>query len=363
MLQKCFLCTTIKAMKRVSFFGNVDLLFEGGIVLSSIREVARLAKVSPATVSRVMNGTAAVAPETRERVLAAIEETGFIPNEVARSLFKKSAKTIGLIIPSIRNPYFTQLAGIIDELAGQEGYRIFLCNVGGDLEKEKAAIQMLVAMNADGVILASGNQEIQSFLSDCTIPVVALDMMVSTEAVEACVYCDYYQGGRLAMEHLLECGCQNIVCIRGPQELFSARQRYEGYRDVCRERGIPEQTVDCDYDFLSGLAMTEKLLECYPQVDGIIASNDIVAISIYKILHKKNITVPDRIQLIGFDGIDLSELMSPELTTVCQPIEDMAKTALDVVVRKKENFAKGTEYILPVTLAIRETTKRRGREQ
>ena len=122
-------------MKRVSSFGNVDLLFEGGIVLSSIREVARLAKVSPATVSRVMNGTAAVAPETRKRVLAAIEETGFIPNEVARSLFKKSAKTIGLIIPSIRNPYFTQLAGIIDELAGKEGYRIFLCNVGGDLEK------------------------------------------------------------------------------------------------------------------------------------------------------------------------------------------------------------------------------------
>ena len=350
-------------MKRVSSFGNVDLLFEGGIVLSSIREVARLAKVSPATVSRVMNGTAAVAPETRKRVLAAIEETGFIPNEVARSLFKKSAKTIGLIIPSIRNPYFTQLAGIIDELAGKEGYRIFLCNVGGDLEKEKAAIQMLVAMNADGVILASGNQESQSFLSDCTIPVVALDMMVSTEAVEACVYFDYYQGGRLAMEHLLECGCQNIVCIRGPQELFSARQRYEGYRDVCRERGIPEQTVDCDYDFLSGLAMTEKLLECYPQVDGIIASNDIVAISIYKILHKKNITVPDRIQLIGFDGIDLSELMSPELTTVCQPIEDMAKTALDVVVRQKENFEKETEYILPVSLAIRETTKRRGREQ
>ena len=121
--------------------------------------------------------------------------------------------------------------------------------------------------------------------------------------------------------------------------------------------------MDCDYDFLSGLAMTEKLLECYPQVDGIIASNDIVAISIYKILHKKNITVPDQIQLIGFDGIDLSELMSPELTTVCQPIEDMAKTALDVVVRQKENFEKETEYILPVSLAIRETTKRRGREQ
>ena len=348
-------------MKRVSSFGNVDLLFEGGIVLSSIREVARLAKVSPATVSRVMNGTAAVAPETRKRVLAAIEETGFIPNEVARSLFKKSAKTIGLIIPSIRNPYFTQLAGIIDELAGKEGYRIFLCNVGGDLEKEKAAIQMLVAMNADGVILASGNQEIQSFLSGCPIPVVALDMMVSAEVVEACVYCDYYQGGRLAMEHLLECGCQNIVCIRGPQELFSARQRYEGYRDVCRERGIPEQTVDCDYDFAAGLAMTEQLLAAYPEVDGILACNDIVAISTYKILHQKNIAVPGQIQLAGFDDIDLSSLMSPELTTVRQPLREMAEQAMKLIVHREDDPSGETEYVFPTELVVRETTKRGGR--
>ena len=120
--------------------------------MSSIREVAQLAGVSPATVSRVMNGTANVAPEKRERVLSAIEQTAFVPNEVARSLYKKSAKTIGLIIPSIRNPYFTQLAAILDELAGQAGFRLLLCNVGRDPEKEKAAIQMLVSVNADGII-------------------------------------------------------------------------------------------------------------------------------------------------------------------------------------------------------------------
>ena len=121
--------------------------------MSSIREVARLAGVSPATVSRVINGTAKVAPEKQAQVLKAIAETEFIPNEVARSLFKKSSKTIGLIIPSIRNPFFTQLASVVDEVAKANGHHVFLCNVGGDLEEERAALRMLTAMNADGVLI------------------------------------------------------------------------------------------------------------------------------------------------------------------------------------------------------------------
>jgi len=331
--------------------------------MSGIREVAMLAGVSPATVSRVMNGTAKVAPEKRARVLAAIEQTGFVPNELARSLYKKSARTIGLIIPSIRNPFFTQLASMMDELANLDGYRLFVCNVGEDLEKERAAIQMLVSMNADGVIFASGNEGIQEHLETCPIPVVALDTKVSLEDVESCIYCDYYQGGRLAMEHLLECGCEHVVCIKGPQRLFSAKRRYEGYRDVCRERGIKEQTVDCDYDFDAGLAMTEELLAQFPEVDGILACNDIVAISTYKILHKKSISVPDQIQLVGFDDIDLSSLMSPELTTVRQPIRAMAEKAMELIVHRSEEVKKGTEFVFPVSLITRETTKRRGTER
>lgn len=331
--------------------------------MSSIRDVAKLAGVSPATVSRVMNSTANVAPEKRERVLEAIRETGFVPNELARSLYKKSAMTIGLIIPSIRNPFFTQLASAMDELANRNGYRLFICNVGEDLEKEQAAFQMLVALNADGIIFASGNEEIQHHLATCPIPVVAIDTRVSLQDVEACIYCDYRQGGRLAAEHLLECGCKKIVCIKGPQSLFSARCRYEGYRDVCREHGIPEVTVDCDYDFNVGLKMTEAVLESYPDVDGIIACNDIVAISIYKILHKNNLAVPDQIQLIGFDDIELSALISPELTTIHQPIQAMAEKAMDLIMHRSTEHETGREYVFPVSLTMRETTKRRGNEQ
>ena len=329
--------------------------------MSGIRDVARLAGVSPATVSRVMNGTANVAPEKRDRVLEAIAQTAFVPNEVARSLFKKSAKTIGLIIPSIRNPYFMQLAAILDELAGQNGYRLFLCNVGRDPEKEKAAIQMLISANADGIIFAAGADGLQEALLSCPIPVVAIDTKLPPGYAEACIYCDYYQGARLAMEHLLESGCRQIVCIKGPQQVFSARSRYEGYRDVCRERGIPEQTVDCDYDFAAGLAMTEQLLAAYPEVDGILACNDIVAISTYKILHQKNIAVPGQIQLAGFDDIDLSSLMSPELTTVRQPLREMAEQAMKLIVHREDDPVGETEYVYPTELVVRETTKRGGR--
>lgn len=330
--------------------------------MSSIREVARLAGVSPATVSRVINGTARVAPEKQAQVLKAIAETEFIPNEVARSLFKKSSRTIGLILPSIRNPFFTQLAGAVDEAAKANGHHVLLCNVGGDLEEERAALRMLTAMNADGVLIASTHEAIQAELSQCEMPVVAVDSLFDTLDINGYVYCDYYRGGWLAAQHLWECGCQNLVCIRGPQDIFSARARYRGYRDFCRAYGIPQQTMDCDYDFDAGMTMTEELLRTYPAVDGIVACNDIVAISIYKILHKRRIAVPDQIQLIGFDDIALSSLISPELTTIRQPIREMAAKAVELILGRKDAPKRGERHVFPVSLVVRETTRDRAQQ-
>lgn len=323
----------------------------------SIREVARLAGVSASTVSRVINGTAKVEPEKKARVLRVIEETGFVPNEVARTLFRKSAKTIGLIVPSIRNPYFIELASHIDAYALQCGFRPFLCNTGYDPEKEKAAVQMLVSMNADAIIVTSCSEHLQETLNNCPIPVVALDAALYGTDVEACIYCDYYEGGRMATEYLLEKGCQNIVCIKGPQHRYSARSRYQGYLDVCRERNIPEQTVDCDYDFNRGIAMTEELLRKYPGVDGIIACNDIVAISTYKVLYKQNISVPEQVQIVGFDDISFAALLSPELTTICQPIKEMAEKAVELIVNDELTGMTGGKFVFPVALVARQTTK------
>lgn len=325
----------------------------------SIREVAKLAGVSPATVSRVMNGTARVDPEKQERILKVIKETGFIPNESARVLFRKSSKTIGLVIPSIRNPYFTELASWVEDIALKYGYRALLCCTEYNPEKEKSALQMLMSNSADAVIVASCSEQIKELLNDCSIPVVALDAMLIGANVKASIFCDYYYGGRLAAEHLLECGCKNIVCIKGPQHRYSARTRYQGYVDVCKERNLPVQTIECDYDFNRGIAMTEELLNTYPEVDGIIACNDIVAISTYKVLYNRELKVPDTIQLVGFDDITYASLLTPELTTIHQPIEDMVGKAIELIVNKELSEMDDMKFVFPVTLVKRETTKKK----
>ena len=275
-------------------------------------------------------------------------------------MYKKSSKTIGLIIPSIRNPFFTQFASVIDDVAKENGYRLFLCNVGDNLEEERAALQKMAASSVDGVIIASTHTEIQKDLDACLLPVIVVDSVFDTKNVNAYIYCDYYEGGRLAAQHLYEeCGCRNIVCIRGPQHIYTAKARYEGYRDYCLEHGIREQTVDCDYDFIRGMEMTRELLETYPEVDGILACDDIVAISTYKVLYNKQIRVPDQIQLVGFDDIAMSTLITPEMTTIQQPIEAMARAAAELLLEKKIPEKEGEQFVFPISLAVRETTKKK----
>ena len=326
--------------------------------MASIRDVARLANVSPATVSRVINGTANVDAEKTDRILHAIKETGFIPNEAARTLFRKSAKMIGLILPAIENPFFTQLASAIDRTANQFGYRLFMYNTSDDADKELAAFQALLSMNVDGIILTSCSEKLHQAVKDCTVPVVITDRISSVPGLDAYLYCDCYQGGRLATEHLVACGCSRIACLQAPQHMFSARTRYEGYRDVCRERGLEERIIPCDYDFHAGLTATEQLLERYPDTDGVVACNDMVAISAYKVLHKLGISVPGQIQLVGFDGIHLSGLLSPELTTVRQPIEEIGIKATELIIHRTYPH-EGAKFVYSPELVIRETTKRK----
>lgn len=322
----------------------------------SIREVARLAQVSPATVSRVMNETARVDKEKADRVWKVIHETGFIPNEIARSLYKKSSRIVGLIVPDIENPFFNQMAKVIEEEAYRNGYRVILCNTGENKEREKDNIQMLTRMNADGIILMTANEKLQTDIEMCKIPVIVLDRQITGAQKIVSIQADHYEGGKIATEYLIRCGCRNIVNIKGPQMYSSGRARYKGYQDICRKYNRKEQCMECDYSFQKGLRTAEKILERYPDVDGIIACNDMVAISIYKIFTKAGIKIPDQVQLIGFDNIELSSLMTPELTTIAQPIGEMGKQAIQMIIQEDILRGKKKEYTFPVTLIPRETT-------
>lgn len=325
--------------------------------MASIREVAKRAGVSPATVSRVINGTARVDEEKRERVEKAIEETGFRPNELARALYRKSSKIIGVIVPDIENPFFSELAKAIEKEAYEQEYRILLCNSDDQKEKELANLQMLAQLQADGVILMTNTGEKSQSYEAVSMPIVFVDRRLDEMGQTSVIEADHYAGGKLAAEHLIACGCRKITCIRGPQELSSGKKRYEGYREVCRQYSMKERFVDSTYKYEDGAKAAEEVLRRYPDTDGIIAGNDMTAVSVYKVLQKRGYRVPDDIQIIGFDGVKFGRFLTPELTTVAQPIKEMGKCAVQMILGTVKELPRDREMKFPMMLIKGETTK------
>lgn len=325
--------------------------------MASIREVAKRAGVSPATVSRVINGTARVDEEKRERVEKAIEETGFRPNELARALYRKSSKIIGVIVPDIENPFFSELAKAIEKEAYEQEYRILLCNSDDQKEKELANLQMLAQLQADGVILMTNTGEKSQSYEAVSMPIVFVDRRLDEMGQTSVIEADHYAGGKLAAEHLIACGCRKITCIRGPQELSSGKKRYEGYREVCRQYSMKERFVDSTYKYEDGAKAAEEVLRRYPDTDGIIACNDMTAVSVYKVLQKRGYRVPEDIQIIGFDGVKFGRFLTPELTTVAQPIKEMGKCAVQMILGTVKELPRDREMKFPMMLIKGETTK------
>lgn len=304
-----------------------------------------------------MNGTAKVNKEKEKRVLDAIKETGFKPNEIARSLYKKSSKIIGYIVPNFLNLFLIEIGRAIEDEAFQNGYKVIFCNSNDNPEKEVAYINMLTSMNADGIIISTIGNNPDEEMRNCTLPIVVLDKC-GNESFTASVQADNYTGGRLAAEHLIACGCQNIVQMHGSQEFSNARRRFLGYSDVCKEHNIKPQYIESSYEYSGGIVHSRELLEKFPKVDGILAVSDMVALSLYRVLHETGRRVPDDIMIVGYDNLEISSLMTPSLTTVAQPMEEIGRMSAKIIIDMVENNKlEQHEVILPVSLKMRETTK------
>jgi Transcriptional regulators len=327
--------------------------------LAHISDVAKLAGVSSATVSRVINGTAKVNEEKARRVREAICETGFKPNEIARSLYKKSSRMIGYIVPSILNIFLSEIGRAIEDEAFQNGYKMVLCNSDENPEKEAAYIKMLTSMNADGIIITANNEHLDEEIRNCPLPIVVLDKNAGARYT-ASVQSDNYSGGRISTEHLIECGCRRIVLMRGPQQYSSSQQRFLGFVDACNEHGIQPLFVNSRYSYEAGMQSARELFQRFPDVDGILASTDMVVFSLYKIMSEQGRRVPDDVMIVGYDGVELSTLMTPALTTVEQPIEGIGRLAAKLIIDQvAHNKIEQRENVLPVSLKIRETTKQK----
>ncbi|WP_027414914.1 LacI family DNA-binding transcriptional regulator [Aneurinibacillus terranovensis] len=326
--------------------------------MANIRDVSKLAGVSVATVSRVLNQNGYVHPDTEQKVLKAINELNYIPNFVARSLSNKKTKTIGLIVPDITNPFFPELARAVEDVMKIYGYTVILCNSDEDEEKEKHYFQILKQKYIDGLILATASMPI-SDMQAFDVPIVVIDRIVS-QGIPT-VVAKNKEGARLATRLLLKQGCKKVAHLRGPESVINARERCEGYVDVVREKEWfhPNLIIQGNYEIKKAFHETMKLLTEQPDVDGIFAGNDLMAIGAMKAAQQLKIRIPDELAIIGFDGITLGEMIFPELSTVAQPIYDMGAIGARMLIKLIENSPVDKLYQqLDVQFIERGTTRK-----
>lgn len=319
-----------------------------------LEDVAKVAGVSPTTVSRVLNNRGYISEQTKEKVEKAIKELNYYPNDVARSLFKKRTNFIGLILPTVSNPFYGELALYIENICSSLGFKIILCNSNGQLEKEKAYATMLIRHQVDGVIVCSYNRGIDTYKFP-KLPIVAIDHYLAPTI--PVVGSDNYAGGKLAVQHLIDRGCTSIIHINGPLELETPAQfRRKAYEDLVENPITYEITKALDHE--ESIAIMRRIFTEHPETDGIFASDDMIAASCLQIAKELGIHVPNQLKVVGYDGTTTVMHLLPQLTTIQQPIEEIAKTSVKKLMDMIDNSELSGPYetALPVQLLINETT-------
>lgn len=325
--------------------------------MATIVDVAGLAGVTPTTVSRVINNRGYISEKTKKRVHEAMDELGYQPNEIARSLTKQKSNTIGVIVPHISHPYFAKLISNLENEAAKKDYKIILCNSKEKAEKEKQYLDMCKSNRVAGIIICSGNVE-SNKINTGGIPVVLLEK--NFEEGKLGIQCDNYQGGKLATEHLIECGCKKILHLSGViDEEMPADNREKAFIDVCSKNEIEYfiKKYDIDtYNQMNYYDYIKAALNEIEGVDGIFASSDLIAAQVIQVCNEIKIRIPEDIKLVGFDDVDISQLTTPRITTVHQPIKEMARLSIELIDAKYNNIEVNEKTILPIKLIIREST-------
>lgn len=323
-----------------------------------ISDVAEKAGVSKTTVSRVLNNRGYISQETKDAVYGAMKELNYFPNDVARSLFNKKTNLIGLILPTVNNPFFSELAFYIESICSEKGYKVLLCNSLHSKENEERYLDMLLRNQVDGIIVCSHNRGLNHY-NHGKMAVVAIDHYLAPTI--PVVGSDNYNGGKLATELLLEKGCQHIVHINGPIELETpANLRRKAYEDVIKESGrvpiVYENHQSFDQKSYSNLF--DQIFAEQPEVDGVFASDDLIAATFIQYAKKKGLRIPEDIKVVGYDGSETVQAFLPELTTIQQPIKGIAFECVRILSEQIDGEAdhEAEEVYLPVSLLERETT-------
>ena len=326
--------------------------------MATLRDVAERAGVTVTTVSRMLNGRVNVSGKTRNKIEAAMRELGYHPNEMARSLAKKQSNLIGLLVPSAKQYFFAELIQEVENAVAGNGCQLLLCVSDQETVKENAYIQMLLGDRVRGIIIASYSQGFDRF-AHAGAPVVYIERKSEDGTPSAMM--DHLEGGRLAGEHLIRKGCRNLVYLSGNASKNSVSgMRYSGFCAAAEAAGVAKpELVEAQWEEFVSLDYTEtcrKLFEAHPRMDGILTSNDLMAATVVRYCLKAGIRVPDQLKIIGYDDTSFAALCPVPLTTIHQPIGEVARYAVDCVIKVAGGETVPVNSVFPVRLVERETT-------
>jgi LacI family transcriptional regulator len=329
----------------------------------NIREIAKRARVSTATVSRTINRIPSVQPQLAKRVWRAVEELGYFPNTQARALVSGRSRTFGLIVSEITNPFFPEIVHVFEETALQHNYEILLTSTVHDPERMKISVRRMLERRVEGVAVMTFGME-ESLLDDLklrNVPLVFVDVAPPRPRVSN-IRIDYLHGIRQAVQHLAALRHDRIAFITGPLTLKSAVARRDAFTQSMSEIGLtvdPRFIVEGNHTLEGGEEAFAKLLKLAPRPTAVLCSNDMTAIGVMRKSYGEKIEVPSEISIIGFDNIRFSQYILPPLTTIEMSQAELAKLAFHALlndVQLETPNPNGTEYVLRTNLLLRETT-------
>lgn len=325
--------------------------------MATIKDVAKYAGVSTSTVSYVLNNNKPLKAETRRRVLEAVEDLGYRPNLIARSLKTRKTATIGVIVPDIANAFFTAIIRAIEEISERNNHSIILCNTYENSEKEERYLNILLNRDIDGLIFV-GTGKNPKILSNITgIPIVVVDRRLGDSYPSVLV--DNEKGGYAAALHLLNRKQEEILFLSGPLSINTYFERMSGYLRALKDFGMGRNELlihECEVSYDGGQKTMDEILQQNITYGSIFAANDLIALGAYNTLMTHGIKIPKDIPLVGFDDIPTAHIITPGLTTVRQPTHLIGTTAAEILFKHFSNEQKEAEHIvLEPELVIRET--------
>jgi LacI family transcriptional regulator len=329
----------------------------------TIRDVARRAGVSPMTVSRVINDSELVSPNTRRRVEDAIGELGYVPSRLARGLSARRTGTLALIVPDVANPFFTLIVRGAEDVARRAGYRVILCDTRADLTIEREVIEEMLAHRVEGILIAPVSDRSREHLRRLTafnVPFVLVDRTVPGIVADA-VLGDSGEGAQRLVEHLLSLGHRRIGMIVESDDVSTARDRRIGYEAALRSADLPadpQLVARASVDPAGGYAGMRRLLALDEPPTAVFTVNNLVAVGAIEAVRSAGMEVPDDIALVCFDDIEYASRLYPFLTVMEQPAETFGTLSTQLLLERIENRApeRPRVVVLPAQFVVRRSS-------